>query len=135
MLAIGSVLIACGMLGLVHALVPRLVAFGIESVVQRPLVLDLTVPPEALLSVSGTVYLSGIVLVAAGLLRRTALRTLLQLAAERADLESLHCAAFKAFESVEGKLINFESRRREAQKDIRRLAAELDVPTAANERR
>jgi hypothetical protein len=125
MLISGSTLVGLGLLGYFLALAPHVVEHLIGRALGWSVPVQSIVPQHVLLSLSGAVYLSGVVLVAAHLLRRAAIRLLRQMADERADLESLHIAGARSLELIETGLRTAEKRRDAALDEARRLASDF----------
>lgn len=134
MLIVGFFLIGAGALGFAHCLEPELFSWAVAKVIHRPLDVDAVVPPRVILAAAGALYLSGVILIAAHALRHAALRVLMRVAAERADLEALQSASFRALERAEEKLYEADRRREAARQQISRLATEFNAPLTAGER-
>jgi hypothetical protein len=101
MLTAAISLICLGLIGLVFGLSPDgwlgLIGAAVPDAVPRAL----TPPPQAVMAVAGAIYLSGIILLAGALLRRTAIAHFQTLTRQRADLESLQSAVLIALERLE----------------------------------
>src|SRR5690242_18448293 len=78
MLISGAALVVLGLLGYLLAWAPQVVEHVIGRALGWPVPLQSIVPQDLLLSLSGAIYLSGVVLVAAHLLRGAAIRLLRQ---------------------------------------------------------
>jgi hypothetical protein len=101
MLTAAIVLICLGLAGLVFGLAPEIWFGLVAAVVPDAATLTLPTPPQAVMAVAGAIYLSGIILLAGALLRRTAIAHFQTLTRQRADLESLQSAVLIALERLE----------------------------------
>lgn len=93
--------------------------------------------PQAILSVAGALYLSGIVLVAAAVLRRLVSGYVDALRREREDLEALQSSMLLTLERIEFRLEAADRQKKSTSTELRNLAAELGraVPVAADRSR
>jgi hypothetical protein len=135
MLISGSGLAGLGLLGYFVALAPHIIEHVIGRALGWSVPLQSIVPQHLLLSLSGAVYLSGVVLVAAHVLRASAVRLLRQLSDERADLESLCIAGTRSLERLEAGLRTAEKRRDAALGEATRLASDFAGVTESLVRR
>lgn len=101
MLTAAIALICLGLAGLLFGLSPDGWLGLITAAVPDAASLAMHLPPQAVMAVAGAIYLSGIILLAGALLRRTAITHLQTLTRQRADLESLQSAVLLALERLE----------------------------------
>jgi hypothetical protein len=101
MLTAAITLICLGLAGLVFGLSPDGWLELINAAVPSAPSLALHTPPQAIMAVAGAIYLSGIILLAGALLRRTAIAHFQTLTRQRTDLESLQSAVLIALERLE----------------------------------
>jgi hypothetical protein len=131
MLTASITLIGVGLAGLVFGLSPDgwsdLVTGGLQG---APLPLRMP-PPQAIMAVSGALYLSGIILLAGALLRRAAVTHLQALARQRADLESLQSAVLMAVERLELDHREAYRQKQRVSSEFRDLAEEFERANVA----
>jgi hypothetical protein len=131
MLTAAITLICLGLAGLVFGLSPDGWLAMVTAAVPAVPGFSLPIQPQAVMAVAGAIYLSGIILLAGALLRRTAIGHLQTLTRQRADLESLQSAVLVALERLE---VNHREASRQQQlvsTEMRDLVEEFERANAA----
>lgn len=132
MLTAAIALICLGLLGLGFGMFPDHAIAGMVALLPNVPEELLGSVPQALVAVSGAIYLSGVVLLAGALLRKTAVAYLQTLIRQRADLESLQGAILVALERLEREHREALRRQQVVSSEIRSLAEEFERANAAN---
>ena len=130
MVTAGLLLSCVGLMGLAFGLAPELLLDFFRLLLPGGM-LDLASPAQQpIVAVSGAVYLSGIVLVAGGLLRRAALSNLATLNQQKADLEALQLAVLRSLERLETRYGEAIEQRQLASHRMRDLANQFEKAAA-----
>jgi predicted PurR-regulated permease PerM len=131
MLTAAIALICLGLLGLAFGVLPDYALAAVSAIAPNAPTELLRSMPQALVAVSGAIYLSGVVLLAGALLRRTAVAYLQTLIRQRADLESLQGAVLVALERLEADQREAIRRQQFVSSEIRTLAEEFERANSA----
>jgi hypothetical protein len=134
MMIAATSLIVLGSLGLLFGVMPDWWLGHLARVVPAATAYAPPLSPAAVLSVAGALYLSGIVLVAAAILRRLVAAYVEAFRRERDELQMLQSSMLLTLERIEFRLDAADRQKKSASTELKNLAAELGraVPAVAD---